>query len=164
MKREPPASKGLHENREVSGFRTVNLKNISIDLSLWCDLRRHSATLLRAAFTCFGARLAMILLMLATFVTACLTNVRAGFADSSSESTATAHKRCGCSTNFCAIKVQGNATRHHFYVRFLQARSGAMVASGCAVITGLDTCFEFFMRHIFLLSVVTLSTLTRLVS
>lgn len=72
------------------------------------------------------------------FVAACLANLRAKLANRFGEFAAASHvSRCHAA-NLCAIHIERDAARHHFYIVFLQAGGGAVIAGRCACITGID--------------------------
>ena len=108
--------------------------------------------------TSLGALLAMVGVVHGAFVTAGLADVRADSAKRLRVFTAPCH-RTGCKlADGGAVHIEGNATRHHFDIRFLKTSSRAVVASYCAVETSFDTGCVLLMGHCDLLGYVGAAT------
>jgi hypothetical protein len=112
----------------------------------------HFFTLYSAAFALIGAFLAMIVIMLSTFLGAVATDLGAYFANIARVGRIGRHQERGCSTEDGAVSVQSYATDHHQDVLLAKAFSRAMGAFVGAMIAGFDAIDKSFMWHRFLSS------------
>jgi hypothetical protein len=94
-----------------------------------------------------GATLAMIELVLATFLGARAADVGANAADFFREVRSTGHEGRRRVTNLRAITIKRDATGHHFDIVLLQTGAGAMFGLGGAVVAGFDTRLIFFVHN-----------------
>ncbi len=111
------------------------------------DHRCHSAAFSGAPPACFRTLLAMVHLMLCTFLAAGVANVGARIADQCREFTAARHEPGGVPANLRTINVELDTARQHFYIVFRQTGYGAVVACGSACITFIDTGLKLRLDH-----------------
>ena len=109
---------------------------------------RHSLALGSATLTCLGAFTAVIVVVLAAFLGASVTHLRADPAYFCREFRAAAHYKRGRMANDRAIAIERDAARQHLYIVFPQTHAGAMFTFIRAVITRFNTINEFLVRHI----------------
>lgn len=83
--------------------------------------RRHFPALFGASAASLRAFLAMNCLVLAAFVTTCLTNVGAYLANRISKVAVPRHQGRRHAANLRTVHVERNTARHHLDVLFLQA-------------------------------------------
>lgn len=107
----------------------------------------HAFAFLGTAFTGFGATLAVLHIMLATFIATDAANLGADAAEVFGKFRTAGHKSGGGGTDFRASAVQLDASGHSFYVFFVEALGGAMITLDRALVAGLDTPFKFLVRH-----------------
>lgn len=114
----------------------------------------YLAALFSAAMAGLRACLAVLHVVLRTFVTARLANNGADFADFLHVATASRH-HCGrYGTDLGAVHIPRNALGHCLDVELLQTCHRAMVASCRAGVAGLHTRAIRFVRHCILLKLV----------
>jgi|TARA_R110002095_G_scaffold209222_4_gene195604 hypothetical protein len=97
--------------------------------------------------TGFGAGLAVVHLVLATFFSTVATGLRTDAANLLGELAVTGHERGGECTQVGAVSVKLDAAGHHFHVVFAQTGCSAGFTSDGAVGTRLDACVEFGIEH-----------------
>ena len=107
---------------------------------------RHSAALANAFHASVRAFATMVVVVLAAFLAAGLTDFRAQRAELFGEFTALGHILGGQPADGGALHVQADAFRHHFGVLFLQAGRRAEIAVGGAAVAGFDA-FSVVDRH-----------------
>src|SRR4051812_35957951 len=90
--------------------------------------RHDLAAFLRAAPAGFGTALAVIVAMPGAFMTAGLADIGAEFADRGCEFAVARQVRSRQSADCGAVRIEFDASRHHFYVVFLKACGSAVVA------------------------------------
>jgi hypothetical protein len=114
----------------------------------------HVPAFFGTPFTDFGAFLAMVVFVHVAFFAAIFTNLGTKAAQLTgilliAKWTCFGHKRCGHPANFGTVPVQLDAFGHFLYILLLKAGSGTMIALAGAIVTGVDTAFEFFVAHNF---------------
>jgi hypothetical protein len=99
-----------------------------------------------------GAFLAMIVIVLSTFLGAVATNLGAYFANVARVGRIRRHQERGCSTEDAAVSIQRDAAHHHLGIFVAKAFSRAMGAFVGAMIACFDAIDKSFMWHRFLSS------------
>lgn len=91
--------------------------------------------------------LAVLRLVFGAFICASLAHLCAQMAYSGDELAAARHIGCCQAADLRAIHIQSNTARHHFYIVFLQAGGGAVIANIRTDITRFNTGFILLMSH-----------------
>jgi hypothetical protein len=109
--------------------------------------RRHFLALFGATLALPGARLTVLVVVLAAFLGARMTSFRANRANIRGERRIRRHQQRRRSADDRAIAIQLDATRHHANIFFVQTLRGAMRAFVGAVIARLNAIDIFFVSH-----------------
>ena len=109
----------------------------------------HLFAFLRTALTGVRALLAMIGFVFSAFCGTPTANLRAMFADMRSLLGPPGNQRSHKAADVCAITVQRNAARHHFYVVLVQTGRRTVLACRGADVASLNAGFVFLMYHMF---------------
>ena len=80
----------------------------------------------------------MVMLVFLTFGRALVADLGAQLADLRGAVTASRHCGSGEAAGVGAVEVEPNTIGHFRYVRFAEAGSRAVVASGCTLVAGFD--------------------------
>lgn len=107
----------------------------------------HLAAFVRATSACFGAALAMIMLMLHALFSAGVANLGTQFAGTADELGATAHVGCGCPASLGAIAIQADAMCQLRDAFLPETRVAAVFALLSTPYTRFDTRLILLMGH-----------------
>ena len=102
---------------------------------------------MRAASAGLSAFTAVILVMLLALVGAGLADLRACGADCVGKLAASTHETGRIAADRRTVNVQGDASRHHLHVLFVQAGRDAVITGGSAFVAGIDTILHFLVGH-----------------
>jgi len=91
--------------------------------------------------------LAVLMLMLLACLRALLADVGTELTELLHRSTVQRHKLRRQATGIRALHIQPDALAHHLHIFLIQTGRCAVVARGCAQITGLHAAF-IFIRHV----------------
>tara|TARA_R100000963_G_C4590737_1_gene68015 strand:- start:90 stop:500 length:411 start_codon:yes stop_codon:yes gene_type:complete len=105
-------------------------------------LRSHALAFFSALHTRFSTLLAVVRLMLRTFLATCPADLCTKGTELFGVITSTAHQRGGQRTDVRAVTVKLDASSHHFHVILAQASSGARFANQGTVRASLDAGSE----------------------
>jgi hypothetical protein len=120
-------------------------------LSFAHDLRarRHLPTFRCTSTASFCTTLTVLHPVLRTLFCTSITHFGTGITDYVCKFAVARHVTCRQTAKLRAVRIQLDAVRHFLHILFTQTRSCAMVASGGAGITFVDTGLILFMSHDF---------------
>ena len=89
----------------------------------------------------------MIHIVLFAFFGTRITDFCTRSANESGKLTTTAHEFSGSAADSRAVDIKSDAARHRLHILLLQAGARAVIASNCALVTGVDARLHSLVSH-----------------